>query len=120
MKNIGILGSGTVATTLTDAFVQQGHAVLLGTSHPDKLAPWQAKAGANGRVGSFAEAAAFGELLVLAVKGHVAVHLLRPLDAASLAGKTVLDITKPIDETPPQNGLLRFFANFDESLMEEC
>ena len=120
MKNIGILGSGTVATTLADAFVQQGHTVMLGTGHPDKLAPWLAKAGSTGRVGSFAEAAAFGELLVLAVKGHVAVHLLRTLDAAALAGKTVLDTTNPIDETPPQNGVLRFFTNFDESLMEAC
>lgn len=121
MKNVGILGSGTVATTLADGFLQQGHAVMLGTGHPDKLAAWQAKAGANSRVGSFAEAAAFGELLVLAVKGHVAVHMLRTLDAAALAGKTILDTTNPIDDnTPPQNGVLRFFTNFDESLLEEC
>ena len=121
MKNVAILGSGTVATTLADGFLQQGHAVMLGTGHPDKLAAWQARAGAHGRVGSFADAAAFGELLVLAVKGHVAPHMLRTLDAATLAGKTVLDTTNPIDDnTPPQNGVLRFFTNFDESLLEEC
>ena len=120
MKNIGILGSGVVATTLADGFISQGHAVMLGTGHPDKLAPWQATAGSAGRVGTFAEAAAFGELLVLAVKGHVAMHLLRTLDASTLAGKTVLDATNPIDDAPPQNGVLRFFTNFDESLMEEC
>ena len=120
MKNIGILGSGTVATTLADAFLHQGHPVMLGTQHPDKLADWQAKAGPTGRVGSFAGAAGFGELLVLAVKGHVAPHLLRTLPADALAGKTILNTTNPISETPPQNGVLHFFTNFDESLLEEC
>ena len=120
MKNIGILGSGMVAATLADGFLKQGHAVMLGTEHPDKLAAWQAQAGPEGRVGTFAEAAGFGELLVLAVKGHVAAHLLRTLDAGTLAGKTVLDTTNPIDEQPPQNGVLRFFTNFDESLLEQC
>ncbi|GAB3863773.1 NAD(P)-binding domain-containing protein [Hymenobacter segetis] len=120
MKNIGILGSGTVATTLADVFIKKGYPVMLGTSHPDKLAEWLAKAGPAGQVGSFDEAAAFGQLLVLAVKGHVAAHLLRTLNASALAGKTVLDTTNPIDEKPPQNGVLRFFTNFDESLMEEC
>ena len=76
--------------------------------------------GPAGRVGTFAEAAAFGELLVLAVKGHVAAHLLRTLDAATLAGKAVLDTTNPIDEISPRNGVLRFFTNFDQSLMEAC
>ncbi|GAB3326598.1 NADPH-dependent F420 reductase [Hymenobacter humi] len=120
MKNIGILGSGVVATTLGDGFLKQGHAVMLGTGHPEKLAEWQANAGPGARVGSMAEAAAFGELLVLAVKGHVAAHLLRTLDANTLDGKTVIDATNPISETPPENGVLHFFTNFDESLMEAC
>ncbi|MBF9237165.1 NAD(P)-binding domain-containing protein [Hymenobacter sp. BT683] len=120
MKNIGILGSGIVATTLGDGFIKQGHAVMLGTTHPGKLAEWQAKAGPDARVGSMQEAAAFGELLVLAVKGNVAVHLLRTLDAQALAGKTIIDATNPISDTPPENGVLHFFTNFDESLMEEC
>ena len=120
MKNIGILGSGTVATTLADGFRKQGHAVMLGTEHPAKLAEWLANAGPTGQVGTFAEAATFGELLVLAVKGHVAPHLLRTLPADALAGKTILDTTNPISESPPENGVLHFFTNFDESLMEEC
>lgn len=120
MKKIGIMGSGSVATTLADGFLKHGHAVMLGTEHPAKLADWQAKAGSSGQVGSFAQAAAYGELLVLAVKGHVAAHLLRTLDPATVAGKTVLDTTNPIDDAqPPQNGVLRYFTNFDESLLEQ-
>lgn len=120
MKNIGILGSGMVATTLADAFLHQGHAVMLGTRHPDKLTPWRARAGEAGRLGSFAEAAAFGDVLVLAVKGLGAVSLLQALPAGALAGKTILDATNPIADAPPENGVLRFFTGPNESLLEAC
>ncbi|MBF9224127.1 NADPH-dependent F420 reductase [Hymenobacter ruricola] len=120
MKNIGILGSGVVATTLADGFLQRGHAVMLGTEHPDKLRAWHANAGPTGQMGNFAATAAFGDVLVLAVKGAVAPHLLRALDPGALAGKTILDTTNPISDVPPQNGVLHFTTSFDESLMEQC
>ena len=71
-----------------------------------------------GRVGSFADAAKFGEMVVLAVKGTVAADALRSAGAANLSGKSVIDATNPIADLPPTNGVLRFFTNLDESLME--
>jgi len=70
------------------------------------------------RVGSFRDAAEFGELIVLAVKGSAATEALRQAGISSLAGKPVIDTTNPTTEAPPQNGVLKFFTTLDQSLME--
>ena len=64
---VGVLGSGVVATVLASGFLKHGHQVKVGTGTAGKLAKWQEE-NAGGSVGSFAEAAEFGDLLVLAVK----------------------------------------------------
>jgi len=114
---VGILGSGEVAQTLGAGFLAHGHEVTLGTRDPAKLDDWGA-ANPSGAIGSFADAAAFGEVLVLAVKGSVAQDVLGLAGAENLAGKPVLDTTNPIAEAPPANGVLSYFTNLDESLME--
>jgi 8-hydroxy-5-deazaflavin:NADPH oxidoreductase len=114
---VGILGSGDVAKALAIGFLKHGHEVLMGTRSPAKLADW-AKQNPKGRIGSFAEAANFADLAVLAVKGTVAADALRTAGPANLAGKSVIDATNPISDLPPVNGVLRFFTNLDESLME--
>src|SRR5262249_58140195 len=70
------------------------------------------------RACSFSEAATFGDVVVLAVKGAVALEALRAAGAANLAGKPIIDATNPIADAPPTNGVLKFFTNLDESLME--
>jgi predicted dinucleotide-binding enzyme len=115
--NIGILGSGEVAKALAEGFLKHGHAVKLGTRTPAKLADW-ATANPPASAGSFAEAAGFGELLVLAVKGSAAAEALEAAGAANLAGKTVLDTTNPIADAPPDHGVLPFFTDLSESLLE--
>ncbi len=114
---VGVLGSGDVGKVLAGGFLKHGHDVMIGTREPSKLADW-ARQNPKGRVGSFAEAAGFGELVVLAVKGTVAAEALRAAGAANLAGKPVIDATNPIADAPPVNGVLKFFTNLDESLME--
>src|SRR5262249_57722747 len=54
----------------------------------------------------------------LAVKGTTALEALRAAGEANLAGKPVIDATNPIADVPPTNGVLKFFTNHDESLME--
>jgi predicted dinucleotide-binding enzyme len=114
---IGVLGSGDVAKVLGSGFLKHGHDVMMGTRTPAKLADW-AEQNPRGRTGSFAEAAGFAELVVLAVKGTVALDALRAAGAANLGDKVVIDATNPIADAPPVNGVLRFFTNHDESLME--
>lgn len=118
MKRIAVLGSGTVGQVLADGFLKHGDAVMRGTRDPAKLAAWQGAAGPNASVGSFAEAARYGEVVVLAVKGDAAEAVLDLAGAEALAGKLVLDTTNPIAAAPPVNGVLRFFTTHDESLME--
>jgi len=115
--NVGILGSGVVGQTLGAGFLKHGHAVMLGTRDPRKLADWQAK-NARAKIGAFADAAKFGEIVVLAVKGTAALDALRLAGGAPLAGKVVIDTTNPIADAPPANGVLKFFTSLDESLME--
>lgn len=94
---IGILGSGGVAQTLGNGFLANGHQVMLGTRDTSKLSDWHAQAGERAKVGSFADAASFGVVIVVAVAGEAA------LDAARLAGvdhledKTLIDVTNPLD-----------------------
>lgn len=114
---VGILGSGDVAKVLGAGFLERGHDVTLGTRDAGKLADWE-KTNPGARVGTFREAADQGELLVLAVKGSAAGDVLDLAGAANVAGKTVIDTTNPIADTPPENGVLGFFTGLDESLME--
>lgn len=114
---IGVLGSGDVARTLAAGFLKKGHEVLMGTRDPGKLREWL-KVNARSSAGSFADAASFGDVLVLAVRGSVAARALRLAGTSHLVGKTVIDACNPIADQPPVNGVLRFFTSLDDSLME--
>ena len=114
---IGVLGSGEVGRALGTGFLEHGHEAMVGTRDSAKLADWIAS-NPRGRVGSFSETAAFGEIVVLAVKGAAAANVVRAAGAANLSGKIVIDTTNPIADAPPSNGVLKFFTNLDDSLME--
>jgi hypothetical protein len=114
---VGILGSGDVGRTLAAGFLKHDYDVAIGTRDPAKLADW-GREHPRVRIGSFAEAVAFGDLAVLSVKGTAAAEAVRAAGPRALAGKTLIDTTNPVAETPPQHGVLKFFTNLDESLME--
>src|SRR5437667_10009350 len=114
---VGILGSGDVGRSLAGGFLKHGHEVMVGTREAAKLENWGAK-NPKARIGGFAEVGKFAELIVLAVKGSAASAALRSAGAANLSGKTIIDTTNPIADAPPVNGVLKFFTNLDESLME--
>ncbi len=117
-KKIGIIGSGIVATTLGTGLLNEGHKVTLGTRNPAKLEDW-IKSNEGGQVASFQETVKNNNLIILAVKGEVAVNALELIGTNLLEGKTVIDATNPIDTSvPPTNGVLKFFTNLDESLHE--
>ena len=69
-------------------------------------------------IGSFEEAARFGELVVLAVKGSAADAALKSAGLSNLKGKVVIDTMNPIADAPPVNGVLKFFTSLDDSLLE--
>src|ERR1700691_1729433 len=115
---VGVLGSGEVAKTLASGFLKHGHQVKIGSRTPDKLADW-ATQNPTGSTSTFAEAAAFGDLIVLAVKGSAAADVLRLAGVEHLAGKGVVDTCNPIADAPPVKGVLPFFTTHNESLMEQ-
>src|SRR2546427_10228523 len=114
---VGVIGSGDVARSLASGFLRHGHEVMMGTRDPAKLKEWAGK-NPKGKVGSFGDAAKFGGLVVLAVKGSASSDALRAAGASNLSGKPVIDATNPIADAPPGNGVLKFFTSLDESLME--
>ena len=114
---VGVLGSGDVAKTLASGFAKHGYQVQVGTRTPAKLEGWAATQ-RSVAIGTFTAAAEFGQVVVLAVKGTAAREVLELAGKASISGKTVIDATNPIADAAPVNGVLRFFTNLDESLME--
>ncbi len=116
MKNkIGILGSGVVAKTLANGFLKYGYKVMMGTRDVIKLNEFADKA----NVGSFEDTAKWAETIVLACKGTAAGDVIKSAGIDNLKNKTIIDTTNPISDLPPENGVLKFFTNLDESLMEK-
>ena len=117
-KKIGIIGSGIVGRTLANGFIKHGHDVTIGTNTASKREDLQAKTNGKATVGSFEDAATFGEIVVLATKGTAAEAALRSAGIANLNGKTVIDTTNPIADAPPVKGVLQYFTSQNDSLME--
>ena len=117
-KKIGIVGSGIVGQTLANGFVKHGYDVMIATNTASKREELKSKTNGKAKIGSFEEAAKFGEVVVLATKGAAAEAALKAAGMANLAGKTVIDTTNPIADAPPLNGVLQYFTSQNESLME--
>ena len=107
--NIGVLGTGMVAKTIADKLDSLGHAVKIGTrdakatlarNEPDMAGgpPMRTWLEGHPRVslGTFAEAAAHGELVIAALSGQGAVETVRAA-AQGLKGKILIDISNPLD-----------------------
>lgn len=119
MKKIGILGSGSAGQSLAAGFLRHGYDVMIGTRTASKLDNWKA-AHPAAKVGSFEETAKFGDIVVLVSKGAIAKEVLNLAGSGHIKGKTVIDVTNPIDpDTPPANGVIRFFTPANTSLMED-
>ncbi len=121
MSKAAVIGSGTVGQTLADGLLKHGYEVMRASRDPGKLSDWRKGAGDKASVGTFADAAKFGDLVVLAVKGSVAENAIDLAGPDALAGKTVIDATNPIADAPPTNGVIAFFTqgSGSESLMEK-
>jgi len=117
---IGVLGSGIVGQTLAAGFLKHGHQVMLGTRDPQKpdVQAWLKKT-PGAQAGTFAQTAKFAELVVLATLGRVAEDVLQLAGPENLAGKTIIDTTNPLADTPPVNGILAFTTGPNESLAEK-
>jgi 8-hydroxy-5-deazaflavin:NADPH oxidoreductase len=114
---VGVLGSGEVGQALGRGFASRDHEVMLGTRSPqsEKVQAWVAE-GAARSGGTFADAAAFGELVVLATLGLAAEEALDLAGPEQLAGKVVIDATNPLEYL--DDGSVRLAFGFNDSLGE--
>ena len=104
---IGMIGGGGVGQTLGAALLARGHEVVIGVRNPSAeelakpraqavpLADWVAKNG--GKVVTFAEAAAFGEVVFNVTQGAHSLAALTAAKASNLAGKVLVDVANPLD-----------------------
>ncbi len=116
MTRIAILGSGTVGQTLARGIKALGNDVRIGTRTPEKLAEFSNSTGVAAV--PVANAAEWGETIVLAVLGRAAAEVLHAAGDANVSGKVVIDATNPIADEPPEDGVLRSFLGSNDSLME--
>jgi 8-hydroxy-5-deazaflavin:NADPH oxidoreductase len=96
---VGVLGTGEVGRTLAAGFASRGHDVMIGSRDPAKaeLRDWLDGADTGVTAGTFAQAAAHGELLVLAALGNAAQGVIAEAAPTSFAGKVVIDAMNPLD-----------------------
>lgn len=96
--NIAIIGAGRVGAALGTRWAVAGHQVMYGVRKPgDPKIKSLLEETPKGRAGSVAEAAAFGDVVVLATPWTATENAIRA--AGSLAGKVVVDVTNPLNET---------------------
>ena len=99
MTKVGILGSGDVGQALGRGFASHGYDVKIGSRTPEseKLKAWAAKCRGKASTGTFSEAAAHGEILVLATLGTAVEEAISLSGREKFAGKLVIDATNPLD-----------------------
>jgi hypothetical protein len=109
---IGILGSGDVAKALAAGFIGCGDTVMLGSREPAKLADWQRASGERALVGSFAQTAEYGEIVLIATLGTAAEAAITQAQTDNFDGKVVIDATNPLDTSA---GAPKLAWGFDDS-----
>ncbi len=96
---IGVLGTGMVGEAIGTKLIQLGHEVKVGsrTANNEKAAAWVKQSGAKASQGTFADAAAFGEVLFNCTSGGASLEALGQAGAENLKGKVLIDVANPLD-----------------------
>jgi predicted dinucleotide-binding enzyme len=96
---LGVLGTGIVGQTLAGKLVSLEHEVMMGsrTVGNEKAVEWAQQAGDRGQEGNFADAAAFGEMVINATAGGASLEALEAAGADNLSGKVLIDVANPLD-----------------------
>ena len=97
--HIGILGTGVVGQTIGARLTQLGHDVMLGSRSAtnEKAAKWVSENAPRATQGTFADAAQFGSIVFNCTSGQISLEALRAAGARNLTGKTLADVSNPLD-----------------------
>jgi len=96
---VGILGTGMVGATLGSKLVQVGHEVKMGSRSPDneKAVKWSKENGSRASYGTFADAAAFGDVVFNCTAGVASLAAVTSAGGNNLKGKILVDVANPLD-----------------------
>lgn len=127
--NIAVFGTGMVGQTLAGALADCGHAVMVGTRDVARALAYTEPSGfgmpgfgiwatqhPSVQVGTFAQAASFGELLINATHAESSLGALDAAGAANMRGKVLIELGNPLDSS---SGQARSLANDYGSLAEK-
>lgn len=106
---VGILGSGAAGIALGSGLVRLGYSVMIGTrnTYKEKLQQWMKVNAPHGRLGTFSDAATFGDVVVLCTNWSGTQSAIEMAGIWNFNKKVVIDITNPLDgKGPDANGLL--------------
>lgn len=93
----GVFGTGMVGLAISARLAELGHEVMIGTRDPAKSAEKLKSKPPAVKVGTFAQAAAFGAVLFNATHGSASIEVLKMAGEANLNGKPLVDIANPLD-----------------------
>ena len=95
----GVLGTGTAGQTLGGKLLALGHEVMMGSRQAgnEVAVAWVKSAGDSASEGTFADAAAFGEVVVNATAGAASLDALSAAGEENLDGKVLIDVANPLD-----------------------
>src|SRR5215813_4003572 len=96
---IAVLGSGMVGNTIATKLVQLGQQVIMGsrTATSEAGQEWLRSVGGKAQIGTFADAAAFGESVFDCTNGANSLTALRAAGAKNLHGKILIQVGNPLD-----------------------
>lgn len=96
---IAVLGTGMVGDTIGSKLIETGHVVMMGSRTVDneKARAFVAKHKANASAGTFADAAAFGDMIFNCTSGGGSIEALQLAGESNLDGKIIVDISNPLD-----------------------
>lgn len=96
---IAVLGTGMVGNAIAGKLAGLSHEVMMGsrTADNETARAWADCAGDRASAGTFADAAAFADLVFNCVKGEAVIAALKMAGAENLNGKVLIDISNPLD-----------------------
>jgi hypothetical protein len=96
---IAVLGTGMVGESIGSRLIETGHLVMMGsrTADNENAKAFLAKHDKDAQIGTFADAAAFGEIIFNCTKGGASIEALNLAGADNLRGKILVDLANPLD-----------------------
>lgn len=123
MMKIAVLGTGNVGKTIASKLVETGQEVKMGArdASNNKLNEWVQQAGSKAGGGTFADAAAFGEIIFNCTKGSGAIEALKAAGVDNLRGKIIIDVSNPLDDSSgfPPSLLISNTNSLGEEIQKE-